>query len=202
MFDVSLGNAGIVCQHVYNPWKTSRCQNLRQGEPGRSSVANCHIEPTNLVLESPQGLTHRNEGDMQSRDQTIARQDIEKMCDYFKPAEFACPCCGLYLMDDRLLGAIDHLRAAYGKPLILESAYRCPKHNKEIPGSAPDSKHMSGEAVDLKISRLNSFELGFLLQIIFSDYRSLGVSKFSGFGMGKNRLHIDVRRGDPAAWGY
>ena len=67
---------------------------------------------------------------------------------YFKPAELACPCCGAQGMQPSTLIMLESLRAAYGKPITLSSAYRCEKHNTKI-GGAVGSAHMHGWAVDI-----------------------------------------------------
>lgn len=59
---------------------------------------------------------------------------------YFKKSEFACKCCGklpevaeehYYYMVFYFLG---QLRRDIGKPVIISSGYRCPKHNKAVGG--------------------------------------------------------------------
>lgn len=43
---------------------------------------------------------------------------------------------------------LDPLREAYGKPIRVNSGYRCPKLNKAVKGS-PTSDHMQGMAADI-----------------------------------------------------
>ena len=43
---------------------------------------------------------------------------------------------------------LDSLREAYGKPIYVNSGYRCEKHNKAV-GGVPKSQHMRGEAADI-----------------------------------------------------
>ncbi len=43
---------------------------------------------------------------------------------------------------------LDPLREAYGKPIKVNSGYRCPKLNKAVGGSAT-SQHMTGQAADI-----------------------------------------------------
>lgn len=43
---------------------------------------------------------------------------------------------------------LDPLREAYGKPIRVNSGYRCPKLNKAVKGS-PTSDHMEGMAADI-----------------------------------------------------
>lgn len=44
---------------------------------------------------------------------------------------------------------LDPLRAAYGKPIIVTSGYRCQKLNKAV-GGAASSQHVSGQAADIR----------------------------------------------------
>lgn len=43
---------------------------------------------------------------------------------------------------------LDPLRAAWGKPIHVNSGYRCPALNKAL-GGVPASQHMKGEAADI-----------------------------------------------------
>ena len=45
---------------------------------------------------------------------------------------------------------LEPARAAYGKPIIVNSGYRCSIHNAAV-GGASGSQHMKGEAADLRI---------------------------------------------------
>ena len=44
---------------------------------------------------------------------------------------------------------LDPLREAYGKPIVVDSGYRCAKLNKQVKGSAT-SQHLTGEAADIR----------------------------------------------------
>ena len=46
------------------------------------------------------------------------------------------------------------LRDAVDKPIIINSGYRSPKHNKAVGGS-PNSQHLKGKAADIVISLLD-----------------------------------------------
>ena len=43
---------------------------------------------------------------------------------------------------------LDPLRQAWGKPIHVNSGYRCPALNKAV-GGVPHSQHMLGEAADI-----------------------------------------------------
>lgn len=44
---------------------------------------------------------------------------------------------------------LDPLREAYGKPIIVDSGYRCPRLNAAV-GGAASSQHVKGEAADIR----------------------------------------------------
>ncbi len=43
---------------------------------------------------------------------------------------------------------LDPVREAYGKPIYVNSGYRCEKHNAAV-GGVPRSQHLVGEAADI-----------------------------------------------------
>lgn len=53
----------------------------------------------------------------------------------------------LHLLVEHIL---DPLREAWGKPIKVNSGYRCPQLNQEVGGS-PSSQHMKGEAADITV---------------------------------------------------
>lgn len=74
---------------------------------------------------------------------------------FFKEQEFVCRCCGglpPYAKENieaLVENVLDPLRERYGRPIVVNSGYRCPKHNKEV-GGATNSQHMKGEAADIR----------------------------------------------------
>lgn len=73
---------------------------------------------------------------------------------YFKESEMKCKCCrqlpeeykmNAYVLVDNVL---DPVRAKFGKPIKVNSFYRCKKHNSEVGGS-PRSQHLVAEAADV-----------------------------------------------------
>lgn len=73
---------------------------------------------------------------------------------YFKEGEFACKCCGQLPPSVReniealVDNVLDPARQKFGGLVLVNSGYRCPKHNAEV-GGVPRSQHMVGEAVDV-----------------------------------------------------
>ena len=51
-------------------------------------------------------------------------------------------------LDALMWNVLDPIRRMWGKPIIVNSGYRCPKLNATVGGSAT-SQHMKGEAADI-----------------------------------------------------
>lgn len=67
----------------------------------------------------------------------------------------ACPCprCGGFPVEpsESLMMEADLMRETLGHPMIPSSTVRCQLHNDELPGSVPNSYHVSGHAMDFDI---------------------------------------------------
>jgi zinc D-Ala-D-Ala carboxypeptidase len=102
---------------------------------------------------------------------------------YFEEWEYACKCgCG-YVPTLRARLALDNLRHELGEPLYIASGARCPHHNARV-GGAKNSRHMMGEAFDIRIHCRNKrFPLFLLLA---------GGNGFKGVGIYQNFTHIDL----------
>ena len=76
---------------------------------------------------------------------------------YFNREEkgIACPCgrCGGFPVEptERLMRLADRVREAAGAPMCPSSTVRCQAHNDELSGSVPNSRHLSGKAMDFCI---------------------------------------------------
>lgn len=89
---------------------------------------------------------------------------------YFKMKEFECRCgCGMPAsarenIEALVAEVLDPAREAYGKPITVNSGYRCPKHNREV-GGVPASQHLRGEAADVSAgSTQASREVGKIIE--------------------------------------
>ena len=73
---------------------------------------------------------------------------------YFKELEFACRYCGQLPPSVReniealVDNVLDPARQRYGGPVLVNSGYRCTKHNAEV-GGVQRSQHLVGEAADI-----------------------------------------------------
>lgn len=73
---------------------------------------------------------------------------------HFRPEEFRCRCCGglprlaRANIETLVEEVLDPTREKLGLPIVVNSGYRCPKHNLAV-GGVRGSQHMKGEAADI-----------------------------------------------------
>ena len=73
---------------------------------------------------------------------------------WFKEKEFACKCCGQLppLARENVKALVSEVlnpvREKLGMPIVVNSGYRCEKHNKDV-GGVRNSQHLRGEAADI-----------------------------------------------------
>lgn len=73
---------------------------------------------------------------------------------HFTEREFRCKCCGELPPSARAniealaANVLDPAREKLGKPIRMNSGYRCPRHNLAV-GGVKNSQHMAGEAADI-----------------------------------------------------
>ena len=111
----------------------------------------------------------------------------------FSTDELDCPCCGECNMSSGFINQLQYLRDLIKRPLRINSAFRCDKHNSEI-GGAKNSRHLAGEAVDISYGPLSSKDRRFLI--------SMALDMFDGVGIGSTFIHVDTRGGEKALWFY
>lgn len=108
----------------------------------------------------------------------------------FSPAEIACRGTGKLLVNEAALDTLQTLRDRLAKPLIVNSGYRSPEHNRAV-GGAKHSKHMDGAAFDIAMTNHDpaAFE---------AAARAVGFLGF-GFYARSGFMHIDL--GPARQWG-
>jgi len=106
---------------------------------------------------------------------------------------YLCPCCNRGLMSEPLSLAILELIRQHGEHWRITSGYRCDKHNRPVGGS-PNSKHLTGDAIDLAPARITMPEL-------VDQVLSIPAFAEGGFGWYPRRgiIHVDVRT-TPDSW--
>ena len=114
------------------------------------------------------------------------------MAKYFNREEFDCQYTGKNEMKDEFIEKLDALREVCGFPFHITSGYRAPEHpieaKKKIAGT-----HSQGIAADIKVN--NGAERFILLNYAFE----MG---FSGIGVAKTFIHVDIRNTQQVAWVY
>ena len=110
---------------------------------------------------------------------------------FFNLKEFECPCCHTLIISSVLLWKLTCLRCLIDKPILINSAYRCPSENTAINGDR-NSYHMKGMAVDVWVK-------DFYLDNLYSVAKQVGFTGI-GFYIKKNFLHLDVRPGKLKIW--
>lgn len=118
----------------------------------------------------------------------------------FSNAELACKCgCGL-LPPRAFMNKVQALRDAYGKPMHVASAARCPTHNAKVSSTGLDGPHTKG-AIDVEVRGGDALQLvGFALQ---HGFTGIGVSQ-----KGASRfIHLDDLPNGPGCprpwiWSY
>ena len=88
--------------------------------------------------------------------------------------------------------AVEEIRIAAGRSLVLTSAYRCPNHPEEAKKTKP-GRHSNGVAVDIQVAdgaqRYQIIQLGL----------ALGAT---GIGVANTFVHLDWRKSTPVVWKY
>lgn len=84
---------------------------------------------------------------------------------FFKRSEFKCTCggrgCNGFPAEptERLVRNADAARKHFGKVARVSSGVRCNLRNRELPGSAANSLHMRGKAMDFAVSGVSAQKL-------------------------------------------
>lgn len=113
----------------------------------------------------------------------------------FRKEEFNCRCgCGENRMRPEFMQRLQALRTAYGKPMLITSGYRCPKHPVEASKSQP-GMHSTGLAADIGVSGSDAVQV--LRLALIAGFRGIGVQQ-----KGSGRfIHVDLRD-SPTVWSY
>lgn len=105
----------------------------------------------------------------------------------FTAEELSCPCCGVYGVTASALDKLQRVRDILGKPLYINSAFRCKKYNEEI-GGAPKSQHLLGNAFDVRLQGIGR-------PVLLAAAKLAG---FTGIGLYNTFVHLDI--GPARSW--
>ena len=117
---------------------------------------------------------------------TYQKNNRTKLTANFAIYEFACKgsgCCSTVKIDSELVAILQKIRDHFGKPVYLNSAYRCAKHNAAVGGSS-GSYHTKGMAADIRVEGEDPKEVAKFAE-------SIGVL---GIGLYSNFVHVDTRK--------
>ena len=107
-----------------------------------------------------------------------------KISKHFKLSEFESPDTNEVKLSKELLDKLEIFRYRLeGQPLIINSGYRTPEHNKAV-GGVDSSMHMKGIAVDIK--KVKNYSIDEMAKIA----SAIG---FTGIGKYHTFIHVDVR---------
>lgn len=108
-----------------------------------------------------------------------------KLTQNFRVKEFACADgSDAIFISPELVSVLQKIRAHFGKPVTITSAYRTAAHNKKV-GGVSDSQHLYGLAADIKVKDVSPWEVAGYAERILTGKGGIGV--YASF------VHIDVR---------
>ena len=91
---------------------------------------------------------------------------------------------------------LEVVRAHFGAPVTINSAYRSPVYNRQI-GGVPTSQHLGGKAADIVIEGVSPSEVADAIDFLIE----CGLMKEGGLGRYDTFTHYDIR-GTKARWDY
>lgn len=110
---------------------------------------------------------------------------------YFKKSDFDCPCCGMNNINLKVVKVADDIREHFGQPSISTSGCRCAKHNAKLKGSVPNSRHISGKAIDFYIKNVSKAKvLAYCKELVKQGRLRYAYSNNTNMG---RAIHIDIQ---------
>ncbi len=70
---------------------------------------------------------------------SIREQPNHYVTEHFLYSDFICPCCDMLRLTPgfyRHAALLEHIRNELGFPIVVNSGYRCPSHNRKVGGAA------------------------------------------------------------------
>lgn len=113
-----------------------------------------------------------------------------KLTPNFQVKEFACHgkgCCSTVTIDTALVDILQNIREHFGKPVNVNSGYRCATHNKNI-GGATGSNHTKGMAADISVVDVAPAEVAKYAESI--GVKGIGLYETAADGF---FVHVDTR---------
>lgn len=111
-----------------------------------------------------------------------------KLSEHFTSEELGCKCCKKAPINQKLLDLLEAIRNLIDDPIVINSGYRCQKHNAEV-GGEPNSWHTQGLAADI---RQNKYDNRVFHNMVLKAYKDGKLPMLGGLGMYPGRIHVDV----------
>ena len=117
---------------------------------------------------------------------SLAKDGSKQLSAHFKVREFACSDgSDAVFISPELVEILEKIRAHFGRPVHINSAYRTPAKNKAV-GGAAQSQHMYGLAADITIQGVTPSQI--------ASYAETLLPGTGGIGIYKSFCHVDVRK--------
>lgn len=132
--------------------------------------------------------------------------DSSRLSKNFRLAEFQCKCsrCSTVLVDEALVEILQAIRDHFGVAVDINSGYRCPEHNAEVPNSSPNSSHMQGMAADIWVEGIAPREVAKFAESmgvkrigLYDSFVHIGSGTVKWFWLGHEGKTMDSFGGAP-----
>ncbi len=102
-------------------------------------------------------------------------------------------------LNEEFVAKLDQARHIAGFPFIITSGFRTPEKNQSVIGAVPDSSHLTGLAVDLRVE--NDHEVS----LIVDACKTVGISRRGIYVDSNNaptHVHVDMdsTKGQDVIW--
>ncbi len=118
---------------------------------------------------------------------SLKKERNKQLSKNFKLYEFACKDgSDKVVLNCELVELLQKIRDYFGKPVIINSAYRTTTYNKKI-GGVSSSQHLIGYAADIVIKGMKAKDIAVYIEKLIPNTGGIGIY------MTKNFVHVDVR---------
>lgn len=138
-------------------------------------------------LNQPNHETYEIDGETEAESNELAREPRPGyLSPHFREAEFACNHCGQLPesgINEELIEILERVRVCFNAPVVVNSGYRCPQHNRNVRG-ARRSQHLYGTAADIQVAGHSPREV--------HDYLKKIRGGKGGLGLYRTFTHVDT----------
>lgn len=129
---------------------------------------------------------------------SLARDGSTALSPHFRVREFRChDGSDPVFIDSALVELLEQLRAHFGKPVSITSAYRTPVHNAKA-GGATFSQHLYGRAADIRVPGVSVEDVAACAERLLPGRGGVGRYPAKA-GRAAGWVHVDTRA-EKARW--